>query len=64
MPRGAVRHEPDQRGRRADVPRSLGRRAVAAHPEVGWEQLRNVGMSQRSPLTALVKGKAKEAAAA
>ncbi|MEU0343936.1 hypothetical protein ABZ092_34570 [Streptomyces bobili] len=36
---------------------------VAAHPEVDWEHLRNVGKGRRSPLAALVKEKAKEAAA-
>lgn len=35
-----------------------------AHPEVGWEQPRNVGRGRRSPLATLVKEKAKEAAAA
>ncbi|MGW2331630.1 hypothetical protein ACWC5C_38595 [Streptomyces sp. NPDC001700] len=37
---------------------------VAAHPEVDWEQLRNVGKGRRSPLAALVKAKEREAAAA
>ncbi|MFD4528447.1 hypothetical protein ACFWP7_31915 [Streptomyces sp. NPDC058470] len=30
-----------------------------AHPEVDWEQLRNVGRGRRSPLASLVKEKAK-----
>ncbi|MHA5054777.1 hypothetical protein [Streptomyces sp. SD15] len=35
---------------------------VAAHPEVDWEQLRNVGKGQRSPLAALVTAQAAAAA--
>ncbi|MEU0119715.1 hypothetical protein ABZ137_40145 [Streptomyces bobili] len=33
------------------------------NPEDDWEHLRNVGKGRRSPLAALVKEKAKEAAA-
>lgn len=37
---------------------------VDAHPEVDWEQLRNVGRGRRSPLAALVKAQQQEKEAA
>jgi hypothetical protein len=36
----------------------------AAHPEVDWEHLRNVGKGRRSPLAALVKARQQEKEAA
>ncbi|MFJ4696479.1 hypothetical protein [Streptomyces sp. NPDC088766] len=35
-----------------------------AHPEVDWEQLRNIGKGRRSPLAALVKARQQEKEAA
>ncbi|WP_369384183.1 hypothetical protein [Streptomyces sp. cg36] len=37
---------------------------IPAHPEVDWEQLRNIAKGRRSPLAALVKAKQQEKTAA